>query len=218
MDMKTKSALIRKLRQEKLWSQEELAKACGLSLRTIQRLENSGSGSVETVRALAAVFEVNADDLVWSEGGFESYRHTQRGDFILIGLIAVASLIWALQMEHQLFSPVVLGVSSAALLVTLVLFYCLTIEVNESSISWYFGPGFWRKTLPLEQIEDCQKVTSPWWWGFGIRAFGSGWLYCVSGLMGVELTLKSGAKIRLGTDEPNFLNAAIRDALDNSLK
>ena len=45
LEMKVKSALIRKLRGAKLWSQEELAVACDLSLRTIQRLENSGSAS-----------------------------------------------------------------------------------------------------------------------------------------------------------------------------
>lgn len=217
MDMKAKSALIRKLRSEKLWSQEQLAKACGLSLRTIQRIENSGSASIETIKALSAVFSINPDDLVWSEGGFEVYRHVQRADFILITLGTVSVLMLSLSLEYPTFPTVIVSLFFFLIGILTILFYSLTIEVNESYVTWYFGPGFWRKRINLDQIEDCSTVKNPWWWGFGIRAFGSGWLYCVSGLLAVELNLKSGSKIRLGTDEPKFLKTAIQDAIDNAL-
>lgn len=39
----------------------------GLHLRTIQRLESKGKGSMETLKAIAAVFEVNADELISKE-------------------------------------------------------------------------------------------------------------------------------------------------------
>ncbi len=65
MDMKAKSSLIRKYRTERLWSQEQLAEISGLGLRTIQRLEARGSGSQESIKALAAVFNVDADTLLW---------------------------------------------------------------------------------------------------------------------------------------------------------
>ena len=58
MDMKVKSSLIRKYRADHLWSQDQLAQVSGLSLRTIQRLEARGSASQETIKAMAAVFEV----------------------------------------------------------------------------------------------------------------------------------------------------------------
>lgn len=54
---------VRALRQSRHWSQEQLANACGLNLRTIQRLESGARGSTESVRALAAVFEVEVDSL-----------------------------------------------------------------------------------------------------------------------------------------------------------
>ena len=49
---------IHKLRLQHCWSQEELASAAGLSIRTIQRVEKTGNASLETVKALASVFEV----------------------------------------------------------------------------------------------------------------------------------------------------------------
>lgn len=65
--MKIDSNLIKKLRAAKNWSQEQLSEACGLSLRTIQRLENGDNASIESVRALAAVFEIDPNELIISE-------------------------------------------------------------------------------------------------------------------------------------------------------
>jgi transcriptional regulator with XRE-family HTH domain len=63
MDMQLDSTRIRTERERRAWSQEHLAEVSGLSLRTIQRVETSGSASFETTRALAAVFELDASDL-----------------------------------------------------------------------------------------------------------------------------------------------------------
>jgi transcriptional regulator with XRE-family HTH domain len=64
LNMNIDSDLVKQLRSQKHWSQEQLGDACGLSLRTVQRLESSGKASTETVRALAAVFEISPDDLI----------------------------------------------------------------------------------------------------------------------------------------------------------
>lgn len=61
--MKINAELIKRLREEKQWSQEQLGELCGLNLRTIQRLEKSGNASLESVRALASVFAVDAKEL-----------------------------------------------------------------------------------------------------------------------------------------------------------
>ena len=54
---------IKALRQDNGWSQDLLAKASGLSLRTIQRIEKDGNGSAETQLALAATFNVSPKEL-----------------------------------------------------------------------------------------------------------------------------------------------------------
>jgi len=50
--------IVKKLRQRKHWSQEQLAELTGLSTRTIQRIETGSQASLESLKALAAVFEV----------------------------------------------------------------------------------------------------------------------------------------------------------------
>lgn len=62
--MKVNSQHIKRLRKNKHWSQTQLSEVCGVNLRTIQRLENTGKASLETIRALAAVFQVEADSLL----------------------------------------------------------------------------------------------------------------------------------------------------------
>jgi transcriptional regulator with XRE-family HTH domain len=56
--------IIRKLRLERSWSQQQLAEYSGLSIRTIQRLEKGQVPSEESAKCLAAVFEVDSDDLL----------------------------------------------------------------------------------------------------------------------------------------------------------
>src|SRR5262245_50725834 len=64
--MRINAGLVKRLRAERHWSQEQLSAACGVNLRTIQRLENTGKASMESARALAAVFTVDADELIVS--------------------------------------------------------------------------------------------------------------------------------------------------------
>ena len=55
--------VVRKLREKRNWSQEQLATMTGLSTRTIQRIESGNKASLESLKALAAVFEVDISKL-----------------------------------------------------------------------------------------------------------------------------------------------------------
>ena len=55
--------LIQKLRLQRGWSQEQLAELSGLSVRTIQRLERGQQASVESLKSLGAVFEIDFSKL-----------------------------------------------------------------------------------------------------------------------------------------------------------
>ncbi len=216
MDMKAKSSLIRKYRTDRLWSQEHLAKVSGLGLRTIQRLESRGSGSNDTIKALASVFEVESKTLVWSDGCYQAYKHRQWGTVTLLGIPMLAITILAVNEAAQALPSTALGVVFGILTIAAIIFSSMTIEVNESEVCWFFGPGIFRKRILLEEIGTCTKVKNPIWMGFGIHAFGTGWIYNLSGLLGIEIELKSGSFIRLGTNQPNYLLQAIDDAKDNS--
>lgn len=54
---------MKSLRLERRWSQEELAQLSDLNVRTIQRVEKGQSVGAETLKALAAVFEISTDEL-----------------------------------------------------------------------------------------------------------------------------------------------------------
>ena len=55
--------LVQKLRLQRGWSQQQLAELSGLNIRTIQRIEKGQEPSVESLKSLAAVFNVEFSTL-----------------------------------------------------------------------------------------------------------------------------------------------------------
>ncbi len=55
--------LIQKLRLQRGWSQQQLADLSGLSVRTVQRIEQGQVASTESLKSLAAVFEIDFSTL-----------------------------------------------------------------------------------------------------------------------------------------------------------
>lgn len=65
--MKINAELVLELRRKKSWSQDELAAAAGVNLRTIQRIEREASASLQTKKALASAFGIHISDLELQE-------------------------------------------------------------------------------------------------------------------------------------------------------
>ena len=55
--------IVKKLREKRNWSQEQLAILSGLNVRTIQRIERGNKASLESLKSLASVFEVDISKL-----------------------------------------------------------------------------------------------------------------------------------------------------------
>lgn len=55
--------IVRKLRLQRGWSQEQLAQMSGLSVRTIQRIERGQKAGLESLKSLASVFEIDLSQL-----------------------------------------------------------------------------------------------------------------------------------------------------------
>ncbi len=64
MDMQVDAQLIRNERLKRAWSQEQLAHVSGLGIRTVQRIENGGNASLETIKALAAILELPVEEIL----------------------------------------------------------------------------------------------------------------------------------------------------------
>ena len=71
MDVIVNPDFVRALRQERGWSQEQLAEVAGVSLRTIQRIERDGNCSLDTRNALGTAFDRPGAEL---ETGVDSER------------------------------------------------------------------------------------------------------------------------------------------------
>ena len=65
--MKINADLVLETRRQKSWSQEELAIASGLNLRTIQRIEREASASLQSKKALASALDLDIHDLDYQE-------------------------------------------------------------------------------------------------------------------------------------------------------
>jgi transcriptional regulator with XRE-family HTH domain len=62
--MMINAELVRDQRTRRGWTQQQLAEVADLSLRTVQRIENQGVASNESVSALSAVLEVSRETLL----------------------------------------------------------------------------------------------------------------------------------------------------------
>ena len=65
--MNINADVVLKARKQKSWSQEELAIASGLNLRTIQRIEREASASLQSKKALASALDLDIHDLDYPE-------------------------------------------------------------------------------------------------------------------------------------------------------
>lgn len=78
--------IVRTLRLEKGWTQEQFAELCGLSVRTIQRIEKTGVASLESSNALAAVLATEREAIL-ARGGVRPAR----SEFSLKTVILIAA-------------------------------------------------------------------------------------------------------------------------------
>jgi len=137
------------------------------------------------------------------------YHHTQHGR-LLVALAVAGGVVMAgaLAAAHQ---PLVV-LALLPILGIVGVFSRMTIELDETELRHHFGLGVWRKRVPLSDVVDATRTSSHWLEGWGIRITPRGMLYNVAGTDAVEIRLRSGRRFRLGTDEPDVLLAALRQA------
>ncbi len=94
------------------------------------------------------------------------------------------------------------GIIESILLICAIIFSKLTIKVDEETLQVRFGIGLIHKKVLLPEIVGCEPIRIRWWYGWGIHLTPYGWLYNVSGLHAVAITLRDGRRFALGTDDP----------------
>lgn len=142
------------------------------------------------------------------------YEHRQNASILLVLLVIGSLPPLGLLLLLPAEPGVVVGRVIATLIVLIVLacavvFSSMTVSTAAGALSWWFGPGFFRKSVPLSQIEHVEPTRTSPGEGWGIHRTERGWLYNVSGREAVCIRLEGGEQFLLGTDEPEKLVLAI---------
>jgi len=135
---------LKKMRLERHWSQDQLADMSGLSVRTIQRIENGENAGLESLKSLAAVFEINILDSKKSEDleqirKEEEYVQNIKG---LYKLSAVAIL--------SLIAPLIIAINDSSNWTSFLLFlfsWAILLGIYSLNVFDFFGQEWKRKLI-----------------------------------------------------------------------
>lgn len=128
---------VKRLRLERAWSQEQLAQLSSLSVRTIQRVENNEVPSLETLSALASVFNISVSDLV-SEPPIESIELDNR----------INEAKWQVENEIRLLKNIIVAVIVCSIMY--IINYIYSPDVNWSIwVITIWGGILFTKSLRL---------------------------------------------------------------------
>jgi lipid-A-disaccharide synthase-like uncharacterized protein len=140
------------------------------------------------------------------------YRTKQIGwvIIILLMLVMIGQLILVMILEDndQEVKPYIY-LTIAVFGALLLLFYRLETVIDQTEIRISFGIGLIKKKIALGEIEQTEAVRNTFWYGWGIRLTPHGWMWNIAGYDAVQLTLKSGKKFRIGTDNAQLLKSEI---------
>lgn len=106
MEMLINKDTVKKLRLEKSWSQEKLAEAARLNLRTMQRIEKDGVASLRSCEALANALGVEPREL--RDGMTADFLpdHTQPSRHPLVPALSILAVVLMLWGVAQMAMPI----------------------------------------------------------------------------------------------------------------
>lgn len=135
---------IKEMRLERHWSQDQLAEMSGLSIRTIQRIENGENAGLESLKSLAAVFETNIVD---SDKNVEIEQIRKEEEYVqnvkgFYKLLAIAIL--------SLLVPFILAVSDSSnwnVFLWILLSWGVLLGIYSLNVFDFFGEEWKRKLI-----------------------------------------------------------------------
>jgi hypothetical protein len=123
-------------------------------------------------------------------------------------------LFYLLEIGDKPMPLFVLIVSVVLFLIIFLLFFKLTVAVNDSNIVISFGVGIIRKKVSLGDINEVKRVKTNWYNGWGIRKIKNGMLYNIQGFNAIELSFKNKKSIlRIGISSSSDLDKEIRNRI-----
>jgi hypothetical protein len=146
-----------------------------------------------------------------------TYKEEQFGWAMNVWILILPFLIllfYLLEIGDKPMPLFVLIVSVVFFLIIFLLFFKLTIAVNDSNIVISFGVGIIRKKVSLGDIKEVKRVKTNWYNGWGIRKIKNGMLYNIQGFNAIELSFKNKKSIlRIGISSSSDLDKEIRNRI-----
>jgi hypothetical protein len=150
------------------------------------------------------------------------YKHTQIGYLMLVVTLGVIMLfVWVYSTASaeptSIDSGPNLAVTSIMAVIVFILasFATLSVSIDENYLRLTFGYGIFRKRFAVSEIASVERVKNHWYYGWGVKVWFCPymWMYNVSGFDAVQIIMKNGTVYRIGTDEPEKLESAIKQAI-----
>jgi hypothetical protein len=118
------------------------------------------------------------------------------------------------------FIGMLAGIVASALVVIVLLVARLRVRVDNQALDISFRPFVHRRIRLSEIVQFEPRTYRPLidagGWGVHYSFTGKGWAYNVRGDRGVQIKLKSGAWLLIGSQKPDELAKAIAEARDTS--
>jgi len=103
-------------------------------------------------------------------------------------------------------------------LICLLVFYKLTITVDDKSVTFKLGIGLVGKSYKIADLKSCKPVATSVLNGIGIRMLPNGWLYNVTGLKAIELRFANKKSIvQIGTNKPDEISQLIQSLIGGEI-
>lgn len=146
----------------------------------------------------------------------EIYRRGQFGRILaglfLLGMILTMAIFFL--QKGKATAPLTarnLLVAEGFLAAALLCLTHMTVRVTEGFIEARFSPGLLKKRVPLDEISGIETASIPWY-SLGIKRIRRGWAWSVAPGPAVDLLLKNGRIVRIGTDDQKGLFEAVEKA------
>ncbi|MGL5317216.1 MAG: hypothetical protein ACRC9Q_00725 [Bacteroidales bacterium] len=142
-----------------------------------------------------------------------TYRHTQTG-FILIVLFSLFTILSSVTILRADAVDFFAFIVPAILLIALLIFARMGVSITDKELRMSFCFGLINKRIDLHRVTFCQIVQPKWYHGVGMHIVSSHTtLYNVSFGKAVEVTLASGSKIWIGSDDCEKLAEVINTSI-----
>ena len=141
------------------------------------------------------------------------YKHIQTGRLMIFVFLAVV-LVFVSVLLKTGFETITVFYMLFVLFI-LLSFMSLEVLIDEEYLRIKFGYGLFRKRFELKKIISAKAAKNHWYYGWGIKRclVPPMWIYNVSGFDAVEIRMTNGKIYRIGTDEPENLEQAIKQAI-----